>query len=129
MILYRPIGVQELLLIRGSGFTSFPPRLPHQPVFYPVLNRDYAEQIAREWNTQDLASGFAGFVTRFEVSDEVVAKYEIRSVGSKAHRELWVPAEELQAFNHALIGKIEVVAAFYGQRYSGDPDLHVRLLA
>ena len=33
MILYRPVGEQELALIRESGYTAFPPRLPEQPIF------------------------------------------------------------------------------------------------
>lgn len=44
-----------------------PPRLEHQPIFYPVTNEEYAIQIARDWNTGDEASGFVGYVTRFEV--------------------------------------------------------------
>jgi hypothetical protein len=43
---------------------AFPPRLPEQPVFYPVLSEQYAVKIARDWNVP--ASG-SGFVTRFEV--------------------------------------------------------------
>lgn len=39
MILYRPVGVAELRLIARSGFREFPPRLPEQPIFYPVLTR------------------------------------------------------------------------------------------
>jgi hypothetical protein len=35
--LYRPVGKKELELIRASGFRAFPPRLPGQPFFYPVL--------------------------------------------------------------------------------------------
>ncbi|MDQ3711150.1 MAG: hypothetical protein M3388_02900 [Acidobacteriota bacterium] len=38
MWLYRPVGLKELELIYDSGFSEFPPRLPHQPFFYPVLN-------------------------------------------------------------------------------------------
>ncbi len=37
MILYRPVGMDELRLIYGAGMRSFPPRLPEQPIFYPVL--------------------------------------------------------------------------------------------
>lgn len=36
-ILYRPVGRKELDLIKESGFKRFPPRLFHQPIFYPVL--------------------------------------------------------------------------------------------
>jgi hypothetical protein len=47
--LYRPVGQEELNLIKSSGYREFPPRLPHQPIFYPVLNEEYATQIARDW--------------------------------------------------------------------------------
>jgi hypothetical protein len=46
--LFRPVGHKEWELIAQSGFSAFPPRLPEQPVFYPVLNEVYAEQIARD---------------------------------------------------------------------------------
>ena len=46
--LYRPTGSDELALIRESGFTAFPPRLPEQPIFYPVTNEEYATKIARD---------------------------------------------------------------------------------
>jgi hypothetical protein len=59
--LYRPVGRKELELIRETRFRSFPPRLPAQPFFYPVLNEEYATQIARDWNTKDEASGFDMF--------------------------------------------------------------------
>jgi len=51
-VLFRPVGQKELDLIRESDFTAFPPRLPEQPIFYPVLNEHYATQIAREWNAK-----------------------------------------------------------------------------
>lgn len=69
MKLYRPVGLKELQLIVESGFTAFPPRLAQQPIFYPVLNFTYAEQIAERWNTTDALSGYVGFVTEFEVND------------------------------------------------------------
>ncbi len=46
MTLYRPVGTAELTRIAESGFTAFPPRLPEQPIFYPVLNEAYACEIA-----------------------------------------------------------------------------------
>ena len=107
--LWRPVGPEELALIEASGFREFPPRLPEQPIFYPVLNEEYATQIARDWNVR--ASG-AGFVTRFRVRAEVAAKYPPQVVGAAMHRELWVPADELAAFNAAIVGTIEVVADF-----------------
>ena len=46
--LFRPVGSKELALITASEFTAFPPRLPEQPIFYPVTNEEYAAQIARD---------------------------------------------------------------------------------
>ena len=68
--LYRPVGQKEYELIRDSKFASFPPRLPHQPIFYPVLTEQYAIQIARDWNTKDAASGYVGHVARFQISQD-----------------------------------------------------------
>src|SRR5689334_4809352 len=62
--LWRPVGPKELELIRQADMRAFPPRLPDQPIFYPVLSEDYAVKIARDWNVP--ASG-AGYVTRFLV--------------------------------------------------------------
>jgi hypothetical protein len=107
--LFRPVGPKELALIETSGWRCFPPRLPEQPIFYPVLNEEYAIQIARDWNVQQ--SG-AGFVTRFSVEAEFVSRYSVRCVGAAVHQELWVPAEELEEFNSHIVGKIEVVAEF-----------------
>ena len=56
-VLFRPVGEDELRLIAASGYQSFPPRLPGQPIFYPVLNEEYATQIARDWNTSKVAKG------------------------------------------------------------------------
>jgi hypothetical protein len=111
--LYRPVGQVELDLIRASGFRAFPPRLPSQPIFYPVLNEAYAAQIARDWNTRDAASGFVGYVTRFRVRADHLARYEVRTVGrGRLHEEYWIPAEELDDFNAQIVGEIEVVAEF-----------------
>jgi hypothetical protein len=96
---------------------AFPPRLPDQPIFYPVTNEGYATQIARDWNTK--AGTKAGFVTRFSVDDEYASKFERRVVGAKEHEELWVPAEELAEFNAHLEGRIEVTRAFFGDGYRG----------
>jgi hypothetical protein len=119
MLLYRPIGKVELRLIVASEFRSFPPRLPHQPIFYPVLDRDYAVRIARDWNTKDEASGFAGWVTEFEIDDEFAARYPVHVVGGREHRELWVPSNELAEFNRHIIGNIRLTAGFPGAGFQG----------
>ena len=117
MILYRPVGLKELELIAQANFKAFPPRLPEQPIFYPVLNFGYAEQIARDWNTKSPA--FAGFVTKFEVAQDYAEKFEIHTVGNSTHQELWVPAEELDEFNQHIVGQIEVAASYYGEQFTG----------
>jgi hypothetical protein len=110
--LYRPIGQAELDLIRESGFTAFPPRLPEQPIFYPVLTRSYAEQIARDWNTKDPKSGFAGYVVQFQVRTEYLKKFSIQKAGAREHLEYWIPAGQISEFNQNIVGEIEVIAEF-----------------
>lgn len=107
--LYRPVGENELALIRASGWRAFPPRLPGQPIFYPVLEEDYATQIARDWNTRD---GGTGYVLRFEVENEYLSRFAIQTAGSRVHREYWIPAEELEEFNRHIVGTIHVVAEY-----------------
>ena len=108
-ILFRPVGAEEPELIRKAKFQAFPPRLPEQPIFYPVCNEKYANEIAERWNAKD---GKKGFVTRFKVLDQVASKYPVQVVGAGYHEELWVPAEELDQFNEAIVGKIEVIREF-----------------
>lgn len=108
--LYRPVGPKELALIEQSGWREFPPRLPEQPIFYPVLNKEYAAQIARDWNVRESGSGF---VTKFDVNRDYAAKFPVQNVGDRIHDELWVPAEELPEFNRNIVGLIEVVRSFY----------------
>lgn len=116
--LFRPVGLRELELIINSGFKEFPPRLPEQPIFYPVLNIDYAIQIASEWNVK-YGSGNAGFVTEFEMDDSYIEQFKVQTVGASMHKELWIPAEKLTEFNTNIIGCIKVVKAFYGEKYTG----------
>src|SRR3954453_22573873 len=109
--LYRPVGERELDLVRESGFRRFPPRLPEQPIFYPVLTEEYATRIARDWNTRDAASGFVGYVLRFAVRADVFERWPPQQgAAGETFRELWVPAEELDDFNAAIVGPIELVA-------------------
>jgi len=82
--LYRPVGPRERELIEESGWTKFPPRLPEQPIFYPVLTEEYAAQIARDWNVRDAG---AGYVTRFEVDADFIRRYPVQTVGGKLHTE------------------------------------------
>jgi hypothetical protein len=110
--LYRPVGTEELELIKRSGCTAFPPRLPEQPIFYPVTNEAYATQIAREWNTR--FGSRRGYVTRFKVAKAFLAQFERKIVCGKMHEEYWIPAERLGEFNEHIDGGIEVIAEYSG---------------
>lgn len=116
MILYRPVGEQELVLIQESGYTAFPPRLPEQPIFYPVLNEQYAIEIASKWNTRDPSSGCKGYVTRFQVDDGFLSRYAVQTVGRSYHQEYWIPAGDLAEFNRHIAGKIQIIAEIDGLR-------------
>ena len=109
VMLWRPVGPEELCLIEATGMTAFPPRLPEQPIFYPVLSEAYAIKIARDWNVK--ASG-KGYVMRFSVRREFLARYAVQEAGGRDHLEYWIPAEDLCALNAAIVGKIEVTAEF-----------------
>lgn len=108
--LYRPTGPQELDLVKGSGFTKWPPRLPSQPIFYPVTNEQYAIAIASDWNVKE--SGH-GYVTRFQVRKTFIDRYAIQQVGTSSHTEWWIPAEELEALNANIVGLIEVIHEYH----------------
>jgi len=107
--LFRPTGERELALIRESGWRAFPPRLPEQPIFYPVLNEEYATQIALDWNTKE----GIGYVVRFRVDAVFLSRFEIQTVGARVHQEYWIPAEDLGAFNDHIVGAIELIAEFH----------------
>lgn len=103
-------------LIAESAYKLFPPRLTWQPIFYPVMNQQYAEQIALDWNTADEFSGFIGIVTAFEVNENYLQKYEIQNVGGKIHNELWIPSSAMQEFNDQIFGEIEIVSVYFTRK-------------
>ena len=110
--LYRPVGAHELEKISALGMAGFAPRLPDQPIFYPVTNEEYATQIARDWNTK--FNSKVGFVTRFNVAKAYLDRFEKKIVGNRTHEEYWIPAEELDEFNRNIAGPIEVITEFTG---------------
>lgn len=107
--MFRPVGPAELALLEQNGFTRWPPRLPGQPIFYPVTNEPYAIEIAAKWNVRESGSGF---VTRFRVRKDFADRYPVQIVGARHHAEWWIPAEELDALNDAIVGGIEVVRRY-----------------
>lgn len=125
--LFRPVGLLELALIWDAEMRAFPPRLPHQPIFYPVANIEYARQIASDWNTKDANSGSAGFVTAFDLGQDYFSKLEPHTVGDSRHVEYWIPAHELSAFNRAILGPIQTEEAFFGDHFTGEIPEHFGL--
>jgi hypothetical protein len=103
--MYRPCGQKELDLVAESGFKRWPPRLPEQPIFYPVTNEAYAIEV-NKWNVSQFGKGY---VTRFRVRRGFVEKYRIEQVGGRHHTEWWIPAEDLENFNDNIVGEIEVI--------------------
>lgn len=117
MILYRPVGLQELERIYDSGMKAFPARLPQQPIFYPVLQLEYARQIASDWNIK--SGQLAGYVIQFKVEEEYLGQFEEHTVGESQHQELWIPAEEMEEFNRHITGHIQVLEAYFGDAFQG----------
>jgi hypothetical protein len=113
-VLFRPVGEDELKSNRCVGISSFPSRLSGQPIFYPVLNEDYAPQIARDWNAKNSPSK-TGYVTRFAVKRDYLSQFTVQNVGGTIHVEYWIPSEKLAEFNQNIVGLIEVISEFRGK--------------
>ncbi|MGE5374576.1 MAG: tetratricopeptide repeat protein [Bacteroidota bacterium] len=96
---------------------TFPARLPQQPIFYPVLQLEYARQIASDWNVK--REQFAGYVTEFKVEDDYINHFEEHAVGGLQYQELWIPAEEMEEFNRHITGHIKVVEAYFAEGFQG----------
>jgi hypothetical protein len=110
VVLYRPVGTVELGLIEATGWLAFPPRLPEQPIFYPVTTQAYAVKIARDWNTK--FDDKRGYVTRFCVNQAFLRRYRAELAGGQAHEEYWIPADDLAELNASIVGVIEVVEKY-----------------
>jgi hypothetical protein len=115
--LWRPTGPEEIALVEASGWREWPPRLPEQPIFYPVLNEEYATKIARDWNVK--ASG-SGYVTRFEVRRDFLDRYEVRQAGGRTILEYWIPAGDLPELNANITGLIRVTAEYHCNPAAGE---------
>lgn len=117
--LWRPCGVEELALVAESGWRRWPPRLDWQPIFYPVLNEEYAIEIAKI--LQIPATGLS-HITRFEVDSTYLSRYDVQCVGGRICLEYWIPAEELEEFNDHIAGVVEVVSTYGPNGLVGRPD-------
>ncbi len=117
--LYRPVGLIEAEFIMNDMFEGFPERLSWQPNFYPVLNIEYASEIASRWNVNDSNSGFVGIITKFEIPKIFFENFQIQQVGDNYHKELWVKSEDLPIFNDNIVKPIKFIKFFYGSEYEG----------
>lgn len=77
--LWRPCNDAELGLVADSGWRRWPPRLDWQPIFYPVLNQEYATELARGFQVPAFG---VSHVTRFEVDSAYLAQFDVQRVGS-----------------------------------------------
>ncbi|WP_205700120.1 hypothetical protein [Erysipelothrix sp. HDW6C] len=114
--------MEKILNTEGK---EFPYRIETQPFFYPVINYEYACEIAQQWNINNEISGFAGYITVFEVDDEYIKQFTVHQVGSRTHVEYWIPSEELHNFNKNIIGTIRIKEAYFGNEFVGIPPLAV----
>ncbi len=96
---------------------AFPARLPQQPIFYPVLQLEYARRIASGWNAKSGQS--AGYVTQFKVEDQYIRQFETHPAGESQHQELWIPEEEIEEFNKHISGHIKLLEAHFGEAFQG----------
>jgi hypothetical protein len=123
VVLFRPVGLRELELIAASGWRQYPRRFVWQPIFYPVVTREYARAIATQWNSKESEAGHCGFVTEFDIDDEFAGRYPVQQLGGgPIYRELWVPAAELDEFNAHIRGPIRVVESVYGSGFAAEVD-------
>ena len=111
LTMYRPVGPEELKLLEENDFERWPPRLPEQPIFYPVTNEAYAREITKKWNVPRFGGGY---VTRWRIYMDFADRYEIHIVGRDYHAEWWIPAEDLEELNDNIVGKIEVILKCWG---------------
>ena len=68
-------------------------------------------EIASGWNVK-YNEDHRGYVVKFEVDDQYCGQFEVHQVGGAQHKELWVPAEELDVFNEHIIGEIHIMKEF-----------------
>jgi hypothetical protein len=107
--LYRPIDVREMALVQDADWRAFPPRSRGQPNLCPLPNQADAAQLARDWKVK---AGGAGFVTRFAVNAAYLRELQAQSEAD-ARLDYWIAREELPRFNENIVGKIEVIEAFF----------------
>jgi hypothetical protein len=107
--LSRPIGEIAVELTGESGRHAFPPRLPEQPFFRPVLNEVHRNQIARSWSTRRWG---IGYVTNFKVDSESLRQFPLQRAGTRIPQQSWIRAEELEEFNRHIVGSIKRLRPF-----------------
>lgn len=92
-------------MVLKNQYKKWPPRLPEQPIFYPVTNVQYAKEV-NLWNVQQFGKGY---ITKFLVKKAFMNSYSIQKVGGKHHTEWWIPAQDLEKLNDNIVGLIEII--------------------
>ena len=107
--LYKSLTPAQFAGVIQSDWRELAAESPDQKMFYPKLNRQYAEMVARMLN---LAHYNAAYVVKFNVNALFLARYEIQTVAYDEHQEYKIPIEDLPLLNCHIVGIIEVVSAF-----------------
>ena len=108
--LYRPVGSTELVAIQRSGNQRFPRGSSGSRTSSPCAPAPTpsASPVKRRLRQP-------GYVTRFEVRQDFLARYAVHVIDARVHEEYRIPAEDLEAFNDAIVGPIEVVSEYPAQ--------------
>lgn len=108
-VLWKAMGPGEAEMVEAGGMRAFPPRLPCQAVFYAAASRVAAERMAQDWH---LPRNGVGYVARFEVLHSFLDAYCPMAAEASAGEEFRIPAEDMEEFNAAIAGPIEIVSSY-----------------
>lgn len=114
--IFYPVGQREFDFIQANDFITLPPKLSFQPFFFLLLHETHALHIARDWNTLDSLSDYAGYVVKFLVKNEFLSQFIKQNFGGSLYQQYWVPSEAVADLNDSIVDKIEVVAEFHPVR-------------
>jgi hypothetical protein len=119
LALFVALCPQQLAALIRADWRRIEPGRGGEHFIYLKLNQRYAEMMARQW---ELPLHGSGYVARIVLPQNVLSHYDLETVAYDEHLEYRVPVCELEHINAALVGEVQVVAAFLEQHaYSVPP--------
>ena len=109
-VLYQSLTPAQFAAVIRSGWRQFSADSAEQKFFYPKCRLAYAEMIARMFN---VAHYSAAYVVQFRLPLCFLQRYQIQSIAYEEHQEYRIPTADLAAMNQHIVGRIEVVSAFW----------------